>query len=88
MIKAVYTRTRQRRWRAQNHRLCHRRMATKWKNDRGQSKRELPATLQPLDYKPKAVEDIDTIQMTKVRHLPHFYRTRWLNNHCYAETQP
>lgn len=44
-------------------------MAAKWKNDRAQSKREMPATLEPLDYKPKAVEDIDTIQMTKVLYL-------------------
>ncbi|KAG6623281.1 uncharacterized protein IUM83_06342 [Phytophthora cinnamomi] len=39
----------------------------KWKSEKAlqQSKREVPATLQPLDYTPTPKENIDVMQMGK-----------------------
>jgi hypothetical protein len=40
--------------------------AGKWKSDKV-TKREAPGILEPLDYKPTPKEDIDTMQISKVR---------------------
>jgi hypothetical protein len=41
---------------------------TKWKSEKAlqQLKREVPATLQPLDYTPTPKENIDLVQVGKV----------------------
>lgn len=41
----------------------------KWKSEKAlqQSKREVPATLMPLDYTPTPKENIDLMQVGKVR---------------------
>ncbi|KAE8888987.1 hypothetical protein PF001_g16601 [Phytophthora fragariae] len=43
-------------------------VGAKWKSEKAlqQSKREVPATLQPLDYTPTPKENIDVMQMGKV----------------------
>lgn len=38
----------------------------KWKSEKAfQSKRDVPAVLEPLDYKPTPKEDIDIMQLSK-----------------------